>query len=178
MTSSIRCTRAPVRSHGRDARMRTRARHHRGTPDKPRDIWKCQPDKHTTNVSSSHEEGEGGKETRLSPFSVFFLPLFYVYFRYGSSGERDREREREYRICNGLLKEDDAERYGMNGRVILGWKSTKAFSLFSFPFSLDSFFRNGKIYNGAPPSNLSRLKIFSSRQKTRKFYPISFHEYD
>lgn len=122
----------------------------------------------------AREERKPDFPLSLFSFSPFFTSIFVT-----DQAEKETERERENTVyVNGLLKEDDAERYGMNGRVILGWKSTKAFSLFSFPFSLDSFFRNGKIYNGAPPSNLSRLKIFSSRQKTRKFYPISFHEYD
>lgn len=124
------------------------------------------------------EGRRGRKGNQTFPFLCFLSPPFLRLFSLRIK-RRKRQRERENTVyVNGLLKEDDAERYGMNGRVILGWKSTKAFFLFSFPFSLDSFFRNGKIYNGALPSNLSRLKIFSSRQKTRKFYPISFHEYD
>lgn len=122
----------------------------------------------------AREERKPDFPLSLFSFSPFFTSIFVT-----DQAEKETERERENTVyVNGLLKEDDAERYGMNGRVILGWKSTKAFFLLFFPFSLDSFFRNGKIYNGAPPSNLSRLKIFSSRQKTRKFYPISFHEYD
>lgn len=117
----------------------------------------------------AREERKPDFPLSLFSFSPFFTSIFVT-----DQAEKETERERENTVyVNGLLKEDDAERYGMNGRVILGRKSTKAFSLFSFPFSLDSFFRNGKIYNGAPPSNLSRLKIFSFRQKTRKFYLIS-----
>lgn len=122
----------------------------------------------------AREERKPDFPLSLFSFSPFFTSIFVT-----DQAEKETERERENTVyVNGLLKEDDAERYGMNGRVILGWKSTKAFFLLFFPFSLDSFFRNGKIYNGAPPSNLSRLKIFSFREKTRKFYPISFHEYD
>lgn len=128
----------------------------------------------TRPTRKAREERKPDFPLSLFSFSPFFTSIFVT-----DQAEKETERERENTVyVNGLLKEDDAERYGMNGRVILGRKSTKAFFLFSFPFSLDSFFRNGKIYNGAPPSNLSRLKIFSSRQKTRKFYPISFHEYD
>lgn len=128
-SSSIRCTRAlPSVSHGRDAvRACAPKLAATGTPDKPRDIWKCQPDKHTrTNVSSPR--GRKGNETL--PFLGFLSPLFFTAI-FVTDQEMERKRDREYRIyVNGLLKKDDAERCGTNGRVILGWKSMRRESFF------------------------------------------------
>lgn len=74
--------------------------------------------------------GEGGKETRLSPFSlIFFLPFFTSIF---VTDQAEKERENTVYV-NGLLKEDDAERYGMNGRSYFRMEKLFSFLFFFFP---------------------------------------------